>query len=127
MICRSVARPAPRRRRSDPRSNAIVLAIVAVLALAGAIAAGIMHRLTVQRFAEPAGEGVPVHIALLSMGGLTARTAWNPEWRSQDAMVGVVFLGIVSVGAAIGALHWLRRWRASVRPVGPGSSPELVR
>lgn len=72
--------------------------------------------LVVQRFAE-AGSTRRPHVTVVSAGGRATRTSWNPAWREDDAEEGMVFLGLVCVGALIALRHARRKrvgWESEV-------------
>jgi len=65
----------------------------------------------VQRFAD-LSPTAPRHVTLIHVGSLTVRSSWNPAWRGDDTMAGVVFLSIVSFASLIGVWRGARRQRA---------------
>lgn len=64
----------------------------------------------VQRFSDMS-PSAPRHVTLLRVGSLTVRSSWNPAWRGDDTMAGVVFLSIVSFASLVGAWRGSRRRR----------------
>ena len=65
----------------------------------------------VQRFAELSATA-PRHVTLIHVGSLTVRSSWNPGWRGDDAMAGVVFLSMVCFASLAGAWRGSKRSRA---------------
>jgi hypothetical protein len=68
----------------------------------------------VQRFRDT--DTGPAHVTVVTREGSIAKTEWNPAWRADDAVTGVVFLSLAAVGALIGLVA-MRAWqRRDVTP-----------
>jgi len=56
-------------------------------------------------------ESTRSHVTVVEKDGLVSRTEWNPAWRQDDAMVGVVFLSAVAAIAIIALIVGLAKAR----------------
>lgn len=60
------------------------------------------NMLFAESFVDPATRAR--HVTAVRGGSAAVPTGWNPDYRAKDTMVGVVFLTLLGIGGAIGAI-----------------------